>query len=65
MDHTNTPELGWCLAYTGSPTFRPQHWYIYLHTPAGHYRLQGITFPSDRTARTWAVRNLPGLPEYE
>jgi hypothetical protein len=58
--------VGWCTGFKEtSPGMRPKFWYLYLHTPAGHYRIDGITFPDENTTRRWAVANLPGLPEYE
>lgn len=66
MTTDDTPTLGWCTGYKDShPGMRPQYWYIYMHTPAGCYKLDGITFPNQETTRRWAIRNLPGLPEFE
>lgn len=65
---TDAPErpLGWCTGYKQStPGMRPIYWWIYLHTRAGCYKLDGITFPNENTARNWAITNLPGLTEYE
>lgn len=57
--------VGWCTGLVGSPAFRPQYWFVYLHTTGGHLRIHGITFEDEQTARRWAIRELPGLPEYE
>lgn len=58
--------LGWCTGYKeASPRMRPKFWYLYLHTKAGHYRIDGITFPDEASARRWAQTNLGSLPEYE
>lgn len=59
--------LGWCTGYTSNPETPtiPDHWFLYLHTSAGHHRIGDLTFPDEQAARRWATRTLRGLTEYE
>lgn len=58
--------LGWYADATEHDMdTQAQWWWIYLHTAAGDYRIDGTGFRDEHTARTWARTNLRHLPEHQ